>query len=195
MPAGTDEGARDTGLRTPWGTIAAFLLPALIVYVAFTAYPALRTIWNSFHKVLPRREEAVGLANYAELVADDIFWRAVRNTITWACTSPLVEVSIALLPCACPLRPGAGCPFLPRGLVHAGADVLRGGRHPLAVDLQFRLGAGERRVARARARRLGQGLARRSQTAPAVPDLRHQLDVGRLHMVVLLAALHSLPRR
>jgi ABC-type sugar transport system permease subunit len=97
MPAATDEGARDSGLRTPWGTIAAFLLPALIVYVAFTAYPALRTIWNSFHKVLPRREEAVGLANYAELVADDIFWRAVRNTITWACTSPLVEVSIALL--------------------------------------------------------------------------------------------------
>ena len=47
--------------------------------------------------MLPRREEAVGLANYAELVADDIFWRAVRNTITWACTSPLVEVSIALL--------------------------------------------------------------------------------------------------
>src|SRR5688500_16680906 len=97
MPAGTDEGARDSGLRTPWGTITAFLLPALIVYVAFTAYPAIRTIWNSFHKVLPRGDEAVGLANYAELAGDEIFWRSVRNTITWACTSPLVEVSIALL--------------------------------------------------------------------------------------------------
>jgi raffinose/stachyose/melibiose transport system permease protein len=97
MPAATDEGARDSGLRTPWGTIAAFLLPALIVYVAFTAYPALRTIWNSFHKVLPRADEAVGLANYAELMRDDIFWRSVRNTITWACTSPLIEVSVALL--------------------------------------------------------------------------------------------------
>ena len=97
MAAASAGKVHDSGLRKPWGTITAFLLPALTVYVAFTAYPAFRTIWNSFHKVLPRREEAVGLANYAELVADDIFWRAVRNTITWACTSPLVEVSIALL--------------------------------------------------------------------------------------------------
>jgi multiple sugar transport system permease protein/raffinose/stachyose/melibiose transport system permease protein len=88
---------RDNGLRKPWGTIAAFLLPALTVYVAFTAYPALRTFWNSFHKVLPRREEMIGLANYAELVRDEIFWRAVGNTITWACMSPLIEVSLALI--------------------------------------------------------------------------------------------------
>ena len=63
----------------------------------FTAYPAIRTLWNSFHRVLPRREEFIGLANYAELARDDIFWRAVRNTILWACTSPLIEVSVALL--------------------------------------------------------------------------------------------------
>ena len=100
---GTDDMAaasadkHDSGLRKPWGTITAFLLPALTVYVAFTAYPAFRTIWNSFHKVLPRREEMVGLANYAELVRDDIFWRAVRNTITWACASPLIEISVALV--------------------------------------------------------------------------------------------------
>ena len=47
--------------------------------------------------VLPRREEFIGLDNYAELVRDDIFWRAVRNTVTWAVASPLIEVSIALL--------------------------------------------------------------------------------------------------
>jgi multiple sugar transport system permease protein/raffinose/stachyose/melibiose transport system permease protein len=96
MPAGA-ESLREQGLAKPWGTIIAFLLPALTIYVAFTAYPALRTLWNSFHKVLPRREEAIGLANYIELARDDIFWRAVRNTIMWACTSPLVEVSVALV--------------------------------------------------------------------------------------------------
>ena len=72
-------------------------MPALTLYVGFTAYPAVRTLWNSFHKVLPRREEFIGLANYAELIRDDIFWRAVRNTILWACTSPLIEVSVALM--------------------------------------------------------------------------------------------------
>ncbi len=88
---------RDDGLRRPWGAIAVFLLPALTIYVAFTAYPVVRTLWNSFHTVLPRREVYVGLENYIALFKDDIFWRAVRNTITWASVSPLVEVSIALV--------------------------------------------------------------------------------------------------
>ena len=84
-------------LKSPWGSIVAFLLPAVTVYVAFTAYPAVRTFWNSFHEVLPRGDEYIGLANYAELAEDDIFWRAVENTITWALVSPLIEVSVALL--------------------------------------------------------------------------------------------------
>ena len=87
----------DSRLKSPWGSIVAFLLPAVTVYVAFTAYPAVRTFWNSFHEVLPRGDEYIGLANYAELAEDDIFWRAVENTITWALVSPLIEVSVALL--------------------------------------------------------------------------------------------------
>jgi ABC-type sugar transport system permease subunit len=97
MPASPPPVARDDGLPKPWGTIIAFLLPALTLYVGFTAYPAIRTLWNSFHRVLPRREEFIGLANYVELAGDDIFWRAVQNTIVWACTSPLIEVTVALL--------------------------------------------------------------------------------------------------
>ena len=50
---GAERSLREEALAKPWGTIIAFLLPALIIYVAFTAYPALRTLWNSFHKVLP----------------------------------------------------------------------------------------------------------------------------------------------
>jgi raffinose/stachyose/melibiose transport system permease protein len=84
--------------RQPWGAIVAFLLPAFTVYIALTAYPVLRTFYNSFHRVLPRKgDELVGLANYAELARDELFWRAVRNTILWACASPLAEVTIALL--------------------------------------------------------------------------------------------------
>jgi multiple sugar transport system permease protein/raffinose/stachyose/melibiose transport system permease protein len=65
--------------RHPWGAISAFLLPAFTVYVALTAYPVLRTFYNSFHRVLPRKgDELVGFANYAELVRDELFWRAVR---------------------------------------------------------------------------------------------------------------------
>ena len=85
--------------RPPWGAITAFLLPALVVYTALTVYPVLRTFWNSVHKVLPNRpDEFIGLANYTALLfGDDIFWRSVRNTLLWACASPLFEVGIALL--------------------------------------------------------------------------------------------------
>jgi multiple sugar transport system permease protein/raffinose/stachyose/melibiose transport system permease protein len=83
--------------RRPWGTILAVLLPALTLYVAFTAYPVVRTLWNSLHRVLPRRETFVGLENYEALARDELFWRAVRNTLIWASTSPLLEVSIATL--------------------------------------------------------------------------------------------------
>ncbi len=88
---------RSDGLKPPWGTISGFLLPALLVYAALTAYPAFRTLWNSFHTVLPRRETYVGLANYAELAGDEIFWTAVRNTFIWSVASPIIEVTIATL--------------------------------------------------------------------------------------------------
>jgi multiple sugar transport system permease protein/raffinose/stachyose/melibiose transport system permease protein len=85
--------------RQPWGAITAFLLPAFTFYVALTAFPVLRTFWNSVHVVLPNRPAMfVGLSNYRDLLGhDDIFWHAVRNTMVWACASPLLEVGIALL--------------------------------------------------------------------------------------------------
>jgi multiple sugar transport system permease protein/raffinose/stachyose/melibiose transport system permease protein len=87
--------ARDD--RAPWGAVLAFLLPALTLYAAFTAYPALRTFWNSVHTVLPKGDTWIGWANYAQLIGDDIFWRAVGNTLVWALVSPGVEVGVALL--------------------------------------------------------------------------------------------------
>jgi len=83
--------------RPPWGPIVAFLLPAFTVYTAFTAYPVVRTLWNSVHTVLPRSAEFVGLANYAALARDELFWRSVRNTFVWASVSPLAEVAIGLV--------------------------------------------------------------------------------------------------
>jgi ABC-type sugar transport system permease subunit len=81
----------------PWAAISTFLLPGLLLYAAFTAYPVLRTFWNSVHRVLPKGDTFVGLKHYAELVGDELFWRAVGNTMVWALAAPLVEVGIALL--------------------------------------------------------------------------------------------------
>lgn len=81
----------------PARAVTLFLLPALLLYAAFTAYPVARTFWNAFHQVLPRGSSFVGLAHFIELARDDIFWRAVFNTLLWSVGSPLLEVGIALL--------------------------------------------------------------------------------------------------
>ena len=69
----------------PPGAIAGFLLPALLVYAGFAAWPVLRTVYNSTHLVVPNRPaEWVGFTHYAVLWTDKIFWKAVWNTLTWA---------------------------------------------------------------------------------------------------------------
>lgn len=83
--------------RPGWGALVPFLLPAAVFYLGLTAYPVVLTLWNSFNEVLPAGNRFVGDAHYVELWSDATFWQSVRNTITWAVTAPLLEVSAALL--------------------------------------------------------------------------------------------------
>ncbi len=184
----------DDGLRKPWGTMIVFLLPALTFFVALTAYPAIRTLWNSFHKVLPRREEFIGLENYVELIRDDIFWKAVSNTIIWACASPIIEVSIALgLALALYARvPGARffrvAWFTPVLMSYVVVGILwlwiyNYDWGPVNVGLRA-IGLGS----------LAQPWLGSPATAlPSLIFVTSWMWVG-FNMVVLLAALHSLPR-
>jgi ABC-type sugar transport system permease subunit len=83
-------------------SIAVFLGPTVLVYVGLTAYPVLRTLYNSFLRIKPRGiEEFVGLANYAELTRDTIFWKAVGNTLIWAGVAPVLDVGVGLLLALC----------------------------------------------------------------------------------------------
>jgi multiple sugar transport system permease protein/raffinose/stachyose/melibiose transport system permease protein len=89
----------DDALQTPWGAIMLFLTPALLMYVAFTAYPVSRTFYNSFFIIRPGgREEFVGFDNFVKLLSDDyIFWTSVGNTLTWATVGPILDVGVGLL--------------------------------------------------------------------------------------------------
>jgi multiple sugar transport system permease protein/raffinose/stachyose/melibiose transport system permease protein len=85
-------------LRRPMGAIVSFLLPALTIYAAFTAYPVVRTLYNSLHQVRPARSDVyVGLGNYFGLWDDEFFWKAVVNTLAWAVTAPVLEQALAIL--------------------------------------------------------------------------------------------------
>jgi ABC-type Fe3+ transport system permease subunit len=88
---------------TPWPVILTFLAPALLLYVGFTIYPAVRTFYNSVHTIKPRGVVVyVGLENFRELLgADPVFWKAVRNTMLWAVVAPIPDVLIGLLLALC----------------------------------------------------------------------------------------------
>lgn len=89
-----------------------FVMPALIVYAGFTGYPVLRTAWNSVHLILPNQDAAfVGGVHYGAILTDEIFWRAVRNTLVWAFVSPLLDVGGGLLLALCLYSKVAGARF------------------------------------------------------------------------------------
>src|SRR5256885_11087589 len=65
------------------------LLPALVLLVAFTHWPAVATLIDSLHAT-PRGGQPgswVGLENYAVMVDDPVFWQAVRNNLWFAARS------------------------------------------------------------------------------------------------------------
>ncbi len=83
--------------------ISGFLAPALFLFAGFTLYPAARTFYNSLHTIKPRGVvEYVGLANVTELLTrDQVFWKAVGNTLIWAGVAPIADVVLGLLLALC----------------------------------------------------------------------------------------------
>jgi len=78
-----------------------FLGPTVALYLAFTIYPVLVTFFNSVHTLrmdLGMQYEYVGLEHFQEILAsDEVFWRAARNSLTWALVAPVIDIPLALL--------------------------------------------------------------------------------------------------
>ncbi|MEO7253542.1 MAG: sugar ABC transporter permease [Casimicrobium sp.] len=74
------------------------LLPALVLLAAFTHYPAVATIIDSFMSTpKPNRPSVfVGLDNYASMIEDPIFWQALRNNLWFALATIPLSVGLAL---------------------------------------------------------------------------------------------------
>ncbi|WP_395025072.1 carbohydrate ABC transporter permease [Comamonas odontotermitis] len=75
------------------------LLPALVLLVTFTHWPAVATFIDSFHST-PKGARAavwVGLENYETMVDDPVFWQAVRNNLWFAAATIPASIGLALL--------------------------------------------------------------------------------------------------
>jgi cellobiose transport system permease protein len=83
--------------RNVWAYV--FISPFYILYAVFGMFPLLYGLWLSFHEWDGiSRMEWVGLTNYAKLMADDIWWYSIYNTIWlfFAATVPQIILALVL---------------------------------------------------------------------------------------------------
>jgi sn-glycerol 3-phosphate transport system permease protein len=75
------------------------LLPALVLLVAFTHWPAAATLIDSFHSTARGSHPGVwvGLENYQAMAADPVFWKAVRNNLWFAGATIPMSIGLALV--------------------------------------------------------------------------------------------------
>jgi sn-glycerol 3-phosphate transport system permease protein len=74
------------------------LLPALTLLAAFTHFPAVATLIDSFYST-PKGGRAavwVGLENYETMVADPVFWQAATNNLWFALATIPLSIGLAL---------------------------------------------------------------------------------------------------
>ncbi|MCF4140929.1 sugar ABC transporter permease [Streptomyces sp. Tue 6430] len=78
--------------------IVGFLALPLGLYALFVVWPFVQSIYYSFTDWtgLSPEFEMVGLDNYRRMLDDDIFWKSLRHSLTFAVVLPLVTIGLAL---------------------------------------------------------------------------------------------------
>lgn len=74
------------------------LLPALLFTVFVLIYPLVQNLYNSLHHVSLIRGSGSwsGLANYAKVFHDTVFWLAFRNTLVYASVGTFLALLVGL---------------------------------------------------------------------------------------------------
>jgi cellobiose transport system permease protein len=74
-----------------------YIAPFFVIFAIFGLYPMLRTAWMSLHDWdLIGDHTFIGLDNYAALLRDEYFWRAVVNTLGMFVLATVPQLLLAL---------------------------------------------------------------------------------------------------
>ncbi|TAN12519.1 MAG: sugar ABC transporter permease [Rhizobiaceae bacterium] len=75
------------------------VLPAVVLLAAFTHVPAVATFIDSFYSTPhgAKPSHYVGVAQYSGMIADPIFWQALRNNLLYALITVPVSIGLALI--------------------------------------------------------------------------------------------------
>ncbi len=75
-----------------------FVLPFIIVFLIFSVYPVLRTLYLSFTEYKGYGDPTFnGIANYTRVLKDKFFWRALRNTVKMWSLNIVLQLGLAFL--------------------------------------------------------------------------------------------------
>lgn len=101
MP-GNPKGGRRGGIAARDARLAGwFVLPALGTILLVALFPLGWTLWESLHvhdlRMPWRGRPFVGLANYAEVLADGRFWAALAHTLAFTVASVGLELGLGLI--------------------------------------------------------------------------------------------------
>ncbi len=75
-----------------------FILPHLLFFLVFLAWPVVFGFWISFHhwEIISPSKPFVGLENYQDLLSDDIFVKSIWNTARFAVFTVVAETILGL---------------------------------------------------------------------------------------------------
>jgi len=74
-----------------------FVLPFVVLFLCFMLVPLCRSVVLALHKTSgPGAMQFVGLDNFEFVFQDDLFWRAVRNTLTYTVCFLSIQIPASL---------------------------------------------------------------------------------------------------
>ncbi|MCA9322884.1 MAG: sugar ABC transporter permease [Planctomycetes bacterium] len=78
-------------------TAWAFLVPFVVVFLVFTAWPLLQSMILATQQTFgPKTSRFVFLSNFSALLTDPLFRRALGNTVVYALSSVLLQLPLSL---------------------------------------------------------------------------------------------------
>lgn len=95
---GTRPGGRRASPRRRFQGLPGWLFaaPSLIILLVFIVYPITQSLWYSLHdwRIGAESQIWLGLGNYQRLLADELFWNALRVTLLFSLVSVVLQIGI-----------------------------------------------------------------------------------------------------
>ena len=96
--------------RREWVAGYLFLTPFLIIFGIFVVRAVIVAVQMSFYNwlILPPTQDPIGFENYVELLNDDVWWTALRNTFIFAAITVTGTTILSLVAALAVIQPVRG---------------------------------------------------------------------------------------